>query len=364
MTDDRFDPTAADGELLSAYLAGDLNDAAAADLERRLADEPQLAAALDALADALVALGGFDDVEPPAGYDERLSQRLATPEAPADLAAHRQRRLSNTQWLRIGTVAAVLVAGALTAGTVLRSVGGDARVAMDSAGSAESTSELAVGLAESARPSAPVILDKNVKIADEEALRRRYSTLPEAQALLGVPLDEATQLAMVFEEAVVSRDRAEYLSKSALGGGAEFSARQADAATAAGGTGGGGGGSAPEGEEDPATDDDAGVALEGGGSGPRASANKPVPAPPQDGTTTTAGRARENKARGDRCLDAITKDAEAPLVPVRVETLRYDGRPALSYVLVTSTPGSDELDRTEVWVVRPTDCRTIVFQQY
>lgn len=343
MTDDRLDPAAADGEVLSAYLAGDLDDDTAAALERRLAAKPQLAAQLDALADALVALGGYDEVATPEGYEQRLSERLAAPvAAPTDLGAYRQRRTGSARWLRLGTVAAVLLAGTVMAGTALRSMGG--QDAMETTDGAIAMSESAAGLGDdsSTRPSAPVILDDNVEVADEQALRRRYEALPEVQALLGVPRDEATELAMVFADAVAARDVGVVTDQAALSAGSSATAAQDPAEEGAGG--GSGSGSAESFSDEDAADD---------GAGPDAAA-----------APSEAQSKSRNLARRDPCLAAITEDAAAPLVPVRVETLRYDGRRAISYVLVTSTPDSGELDRTEVWVVRPRDCATIVFQQY
>lgn len=341
MTDPRFDSASADGELLSAYLAGELDPAADAELEARLAAEPELRAQLDALADALVTLGGFDAVEPPEGYEQRLDERLAAqPGAPADLDAHRRRRAAPSRWVQIGAVAAVLVAGALMAGTMLRGAspvgGGDAAMeAADSAGGDETTAEQYS--AESSRPDAPVILDEDVPIAGEAELRRRYSGVPEAQGLLGTPRREARELAMVFADAVNRRTVSGVSADAAAApvpdsAGDDAAAVESGDAAAEQGSG--------ESDQDPATESMSEMALEEPKSQDRASAAE------------------------DPCLAAITAGAASPLVPVRVETLRYAGEPAIAYVLVTAKPGSRRLDRTEVWVVKPDDCTTLVFQQY
>ena len=342
MTDQHFDPTAADGELLSAYLAGELDAAETAELEHRLASEPKLAAQLDTLADVLVALGGYDTVDEPAGFAQRLDERLAAASAPADLAAHRRRRAASTQWLRIGSVAAVIALGAVMAGTMVRS-GGGGTVAMDSAMDEGATSEAAAALSDpgTSRPAAPVILDDNVAVAGKEALRLRYSDVPEAQGLLGVPRDEAAELAVAFTEAVSNRGERSAVQESAVTSGS-------DAKTAGdAGTGGG-----------------AGDETESAGDGEADAAAAP-PAPDPDAARDLESRRRAVRAAaGDRCLAAIIREADAAPVPVRVETVRYDGEPAVVYVLVTATPRSAELDRMEVWVVRPDDCTVIVFQQY
>jgi hypothetical protein len=338
MTDDRIDPTADDGELLSAYLAGELDDPTAAGLERRLADEPRLAAQLDALADALVMLGGFDHAQTPDGFDERLATRLTQATSVADLDEHRRRKAAPTQWLRIGTVAAVLALGAVMAGTMLR--GDNLQVAgQDSAemsGSESAAMDTAALESGASRPSAPVLLDDDVEVAGEDALRSRYETVPEVQGLLGVSRDEAEELAMVFGDAISGHSLADTSEESAAAGGA------ADSDVLSSGDDAGSTGDGATGEE----------------------AEAPAPEAAQAPEAATDASADSRAAAGDACLAAITKDAGAPLVPVRVETLRYDGQPAIAYVLVTATPDSETLDRTEVWVVRPTDCATIVFQQY
>lgn len=64
-------------EQMAAWLAAELDDAAAADLEAQVADDPALAAELDALAETMVLLTGADEVEPPEGYGARLRAGLA-----------------------------------------------------------------------------------------------------------------------------------------------------------------------------------------------------------------------------------------------------------------------------------------------
>jgi hypothetical protein len=301
MTDHRDTPHT-DDERLSAYLLGELSDRDARAFEARLAADPELAAQLDALAGALVAMGGHDGVDPPAGFEDRLDERLAQARHGAvvtslDTARDRRAR-SKGWWTAIGTAAAVVAVGGVMAANTLRGVGeygGDmATEADDSAAVTEDGAELyrdeSAVTAEAqgsdadaaagapARLMAPTLTDDQATVDDEEALLERYRGDPDVSGLLGLEIDEAADVAASFTAAV----------------------REAP---------------------------------------PFASGGAP----------------------GD-CLATVTADAQAPLIPARVETLTYEGAPAVAYVLVTATPGASELDRVETWVVTP-DCTTLVFQQ-
>lgn len=334
MTDNAHRP-ADDDELLSAYLADELDSDAAASFEARLQAEPALAARLDALADALVALGGFDTASLPDGFDERLDERLhaARRQMPTDLATARRRRDGRSRWVGIGTAAAVLLLAAVVAGPLLRGMQGGggadmAEVARDEAGG-DAAQEGADG--DSSRTTAPVLLSKRVTVADEDALRRRYENLPEAQGLVGVSLDDATQLASRFTAAVDQRTMA------VTGGTSASQAAAPDDAAVA----------------------ESGIDESAGGGGEAGGGAGSAPAP------LDAGEAENNKSpAADPCLATITAGAQAPLVPVRVEPVRYEDQRAVAYVFVTASPDSDRLDRTEVWVVARKDCTTLVFQQY
>lgn len=209
MTDASYDPSS-DGELLSAYLTGELDDVTARQLQRRLADEPELVRQLDALAGALVTMGGVDTVAEPDGFADRLAQRLDEErrrQAPA-------RRTGLPGWLAGGgAVAAVLVAVAVVSSTMLGGGGDSADVATDDSAGRAATEFADLGVAESAdesapaqdsveagagsaRPPGPIIVDSEpVEVASQGALRRRYRNLPEVEALLGVSVDEAAELA-------------------------------------------------------------------------------------------------------------------------------------------------------------------------
>jgi len=314
MTDERWTDADADGELLSAYLSGDLDDAAAAELEARLGAEPTLAARLDALAAGLVLLHGADAVAEPDGLAARLDRRLAqardgAPVVSLDSARERRAR-SRTWWAGIGTAAAVVALGAVMASGALRGMGGsDADMAGDVAGETarlESSAEAPVAADEDAstlddtvsgqapaaaggadtaapapppRPDQPVVIDEQRLVRSEAQLRRGYFRAPEVQGLLGLPTAEAATLADAFTTTL------------------------------------------------------------------------------QDAPPYRAGASPAD------CLPTITADAPRPLIPARVESIRYDGREALAYVLVTTTPEAEETDRVEIWVVAPGDCATLEFQQ-
>lgn len=366
MNDDSFPPPPDDEAAVSAYLAGDMDDAEARAFEQRLAAEAGLAARLDSLADALVALRGLDEFDTPAGYEDRLDARLAaerdadevhgagasTPPAPGDLAAHRERRDRSRVWLGLGTAAAVLAVGAVMGGAVLRGMGGGGAeeagtVAGEAApGRASAESESAAGAV-----SGPVILDDRVAVADEDALADRLGDVPEAQVLLGTSIDDAQRLEQRYTRAVARRTRATpaptVVSSSAPSGA---SAPALEEPASQGGQGAGGG-------------DAQAAAPESADAGQAAQDAPEAAQPPAAGGGSAPPRLRAGGAR-DPCLAAIRRDARAPLVPVRVESLRYAGERAIAYVFVTAAPGSPTLDRTEVWVVARTDCATLVFQQY
>jgi hypothetical protein len=210
-----------DRALLSAYLAGELDAADAAAFEARLGDDPALAARLEVLHDALVRLGDVDAVEPPAGYGERLRARLDAEAGDAataaedragsavvDLAAERARRRA-VPWAPLGAVAA----GVATLAVIVSVVGLPTADDADLAGAPEEApAALDAPEAEMFTPDddtmtdapfdvaqqrddgapapaaevfAPVVVDSEVALADEEAVRDRYADLPEAANLLG-----------------------------------------------------------------------------------------------------------------------------------------------------------------------------------
>lgn len=233
-------PTPSDRELLSAYLSGDLEAEAARELEARLAEEPALAAELDGMAQMLVGLQGVSEVEPPPGYEERLRARLTDENASAttsedspstpvtDLGTVRRRR-----WPAVASAAAALLLVALVGAGVLGELpfGSQAQdaAAPDSDGAERATEQSTEEGAEDGptedqsfdrapaapepeaapapgepdsreghRPGGPVVLDNEVALSDEAAVRRRHDELPEVQRLLGQSVPEAHDTAARF----------------------------------------------------------------------------------------------------------------------------------------------------------------------
>jgi anti-sigma-K factor RskA len=329
-------PPDSDGELISAYLAGELDAAAAAAVELRIAAEPALRAACERQRHLLELLADVGSPPPPAGYGDRLRQRLARERGasnvdrdasdvdaePArdDLADARRRRTTPLRWGPVAGVAAALVAVALVGTNVLTGLrGGDTDIAMDAAddsardfldgeapeeesfAQAESADELALeqtddaeddavdadtfdraadAPAAGAAPVGPSIVSQapqDVVLDDADAVDQHLRGLPGAEGLLGRAGQEAADLAAAFRVAI---QRAEVLP---------------------------------------------------------------------DGTPPAA------------CLDTVTTGAAGPAVPVHVEPLTYDGTAALAYVVVSASAGGEVLDRVEAWVIAPQTCATRLF---
>lgn len=309
-----------EGELLAAYLSGDLDETAAARLEQRLEDEPDLARRLDATARVLVALRGVDDVEPPEGVGERLRERLAAEQAttgPAAVAPAGADRGADAAaggtvtslaarrrvpWQAVGGIAAGVVALAVIGGTVLQGLGGGGADMAQDTGTAEESAEAPAddmvaapepddadlprtlgehgGEAQddptqSARADAPpVIVAGLVTVTSEAELVARYQGLPEATSLLGEPTGPAANRA------------------------AEYRAVIAEA-----------------------------PAFEGG-------------------------------VRPDACLSAL--DADPAAVPVRTELVSIEEDFALVYVVVSATRGSEVLDIVQAWALDPGTCAPVM----
>lgn len=316
MTDDRTPPERtpppdpADGEVLSAYLAGDLDETAATALEERLAGDADLARRLDATADVLMALRAVDEVALPADAGRRLRERLGTaPAAAGDAAGDTTADATVTSlesrrrvpWSAVGGVAAGLVAVALVGGGLLQGFGtggdsglesaesgqgGDEHTALEStedSASSEADTEEFGGRdrafdedASAPAPSAalpaggPVLLDEEVALSGTGDVQARYEGLPEVTGLLGEPVPGAADRAAASRSAVA---------------------------------------------EAPAF--------------------------------------RSGTHPGD-CLDQTVR--ADPVIPVRVESVVYEGRPAVAYVLVSAGEGASTLDRAEALIVDPAGC--------
>jgi hypothetical protein len=301
MTDgrDRFD---ADGELISAWLAGELDPPAAEEVERRLRAEPDLAARVDRVHDTLVALRGLDAVEPPPGMDERLRQRLAAERSPRPVSSLTERRAARRSWRlpALGAAAAVLVLLAvipvLTRTLPTARLGGDATgeadvsveraepQALESEQEAATAADEAAGEQQAAalEGAGPVITESADASARaygpsdlEASLSDQLGKVPEATELLGLPLADARRL------------------------GAEYAAAIRSA----------------------------------------------TPFTTIDAAPST-------------CLDEVLADREVA-VPARVEGLSSQETGTLAYVLVVATPGSAVLDAVTVQVVNAATCAAL-----
>lgn len=313
------EPPPGSDEALSAYLLGELDEAATADFERRLAADPALGARLDALAGALIALAGVNDVAEPEGFADRLRARLEGEGAAGDLDARRERR---RRWSAVLTAAAGVVVMAVAGVQVLggaddmgkrddMEVAQEESALRDSSGAAGSAGaemysddyanmEADAPMRETTRQdggdegsgasagsmparaeqapsgdarSEPVILDEGAALSTDDEARARYMGLPEGEFLRGMARDEAVETA----------------------------ARHADAVRQA---------------------------------GPFASGVRP-----------------------DTCLDEVRGGLEGRVV-ARVELVRWQGGETLAYLLGLPGPDSAELDRYELWLVGPEGCDT------
>jgi negative regulator of sigma E activity len=293
-------PEPDDGVLLAAYLAGDLDDTDAATLERRLAGDAELRARLEATHRVLIGLTAVDEVEPPAGFADRLHARLADEQhrtgGSASVVVLDHRRAARRRWAVVSSVAAGVVVLAVAGLSVLGGLGGTGGdMAADEAAeapAAEDTAriesfaedqatlesgEQATDGDEAAGVAEPSVLDEQVPLAGEQEAQERYRGTPEVAGVLGTPAEDADALAARFQ---VALQRAETFG---------------------------------------------------------------------DGTPPA------------RCLDVVTTAADGPLVPVRVETVQLEEEAAIAYILVGARPGSEVLDRAEVWIVESATCATRIF---
>jgi hypothetical protein len=327
------DRPAGDGELLSAYLDGELDEAAAAGLEARLEREPGLAARLEQTRDVIEALAVLRLSAPP-GYAERLRERLAAersgspPEPAGEVAAPvaaapgrpvrawdrppsgRHASTGPGRWAARGrwatpltAAAAMLVVAVLGGLTVLGGFGGlggqDAMVA----GEVQDD-----GGADSAEPEARLFAEDTDDAAEEEAeddgeAGDAGTMLESAPALADQPAIVEAGTELDSEQA--AREHLSAWAATQAPGILGLDLRAAEDAAAA-----------------------ARVTIQ------RA-------APFSTGVDP------------DRCLDTVTVGAEGPAVPVLVESLAFEDSAALAYLVVSATSGSGSLDRVEAWVVDP-----------
>jgi hypothetical protein len=339
-------PPDADGELLSAYLSGELDDAATARLEERLAAEPPLAAALEGQRVVRELLAATAPVQPPAGYGDRLRQRLAEerraggpaaatahPEAVTtdELAAARARRGRALRWGKVSGIAAAFVAVALIGGNVLSGLGGDdttADVAMEATdGEArEFLDGTDAGLemdddtidTDTADEQELATLEAEADDASDDGAVDDTDDAPAAG-------DHRAAAAQPSEPVIGSEDGAPVNLPDDAAVGEHLRGRpEAEGVLGISGT----------------EARDLAAAFE-------VAVRRAAPFP--DGTSPSA------------CLDTAIDGTAGPAVPVRVEPAIYDDTASLAYLVVTSSGDGGTLDRIEAWVIESRLCTTRLF---
>lgn len=179
-----------DGELLAAYLDGELDDIGTARLERRLRTDTQLAARLDAIAHTRGRLQRLDAVEPPAGFRQRLDDRLAAERSSS--SAIRQRRAHLRRWQPLVAAAALVLILVTGAGIVL-SPRASELVTTDADDAAEA------GMAEPEAPAA--VEDDGAAGAVEKEGADGEDLMLAPESATGVPVVENdTELAALFRD--------------------------------------------------------------------------------------------------------------------------------------------------------------------
>ena len=354
-------PTPADGELLSAYLAGDLEPEEARALEQRLGREPRLAARLEDTHRLLMALRRIDEVEVPDGFRSRLHERLEAERATGEgrvsspvaapqreslrrrigtgggshsmfarshlgrsRPAHRQRR-SNALTAIAAAIAAFAVIGLGTMALWFGGLGGGAEEASmaggDSAATDESVQSLAqedvgpaaaAGSAEGRTDAAGEAADATVMEEDEEAAGAEADApvggeeAPGTSALGAAP-ETPGDLPVLRDEGVVLDSVEE--ARAYFTGLPEVTALLGTAAS-----------------DSPA----------------RADAFRERLAEVEDAYPGTPVAT---------CLEETSAAAGGQAVPVRLETVVYEGEPSLAFVFVAPDEGGEELNRVRVGIV-------------
>lgn len=328
-------------EVLSAYLAGELDADAVADLEARLADDRDLARRLDATARVLAVLRGIDEVEPPAGAGERLRRRLADEvgprvapagqgpgddaaedAAPAPVTTLASRR--RVPWQAVAGIAAGLAAVALVGGGLLQGFGGGTEQAADD--SADMATEAAEPDVRTFADSADSADEHAAGSADEDATALAEEESAGDQGREGaapappVPSTGEADGRAGLESSPQPTIRDE---RVALAGAEDVRARYADRPLPSGLLG----------ESLPVAQERA------------ADARAAVAAAPPFRSGDTPGA----------CLDEVAIGAH-PSVPVLVESAVVDAGPAVVFVVVGATPDSAVLDRVEAQVLTLPGC--------
>lgn len=330
-------------EALSAYLAGELDEEAATAFEARLAADPALAKQLDALAGALVALGGGDDMEPPQGFDERLGVRLEAEGAAADLDA--RRRAASRRWGAIATAAAAVAVLGIAGGRLLAPAGDDAghEVALkeESADHAESLT------------------------AQDEFAADSHGTTMESGANMEVLADPDAGGTDDTAPAPMSGEGEEHGYGGTAGGSGSGGGSSADSPSMA---------AAPaqermaDGADGPviadehaafSTDDELRAYYQGRPEAERLrgmARDEAVERAARHADQVRAAGPFASGVRPDTCLDEVLQMDQGPRIVARAEWIQWQGGGSLAYVLAVAGPESTAIDAFELWVVQPDGC--------
>lgn len=300
------------GERLAAYLAGELADDQRAALEEDLARDPALRARLERIRALDAELGRLPPVSPPPGFGSRLRRAVAeeldrTPlvaDEVIDLADRRERRVRLLRRLGVAAAAATVI------GVAAVGIG-------DLLATSDETTDASPAPAAREPGNAPLV-----------AVTGRDYSATEVEALPGsAPLRALAPGELSEEQA---RELQAARTEALLG--------ELTGTTASADEGGRTAGDVSRPEASP---------LDGG----------PASATLYQGVPDEA--VRDVRA----CLRPLLDSADEPVIPVRAEVARFEGEPAVLYVLASRDPASGAFDRLEVWVTARSDCQVLLFAQ-
>ncbi len=182
-----------DDERLSAYLDGELDDAEVAELETRLAQNASLAAQLDAVHDAIVALRGLDQVVEPHGLTDRLRERIAQERTAQERVAQVVLLPRRPWFVALSAAAAIVIA--LTGAALLPRLVNDSITGSHLAEQAARAPRLHIDEA----PGSSLIADSEAVLTSEAAAR---SYLSSASSFWAQDAREAIAAAPPFRSGV------------------------------------------------------------------------------------------------------------------------------------------------------------------
>lgn len=308
------------GELLAAYLSGDLAPDEVAEVEALLRDDAGARRTLEGIRRADAALTDLPEVAPSAEFSSRLRAAVAEEIGATPVDELAARRSAPAWTRRLGIAAAA--AGVL--GVVAIGIGqlGSSDVDPTSADSAMITSEAAP--ADGARGSA----DTPIEITDTDHTQETLLALPTTRRE-GWLNQLELQLSRRADISAVQEEQLDYfgLRMSAEGPVASFDAP-------------------PEAQSDAAQ---SGTTADGGATGGADEAQRTDPA------------AAFTDVR--RCLPQLLDGARGPAIPLHAEVARFEGEPVVIYVLAVEDPATSGYDRLELFVVARSDCLTRYFAQ-